>query len=243
MSEDKKSSMTHRERAEELYESIGGDLCICQRADVPHWCERCQGRIQLIREVLASAACQGETSPQVTAHIQALSDLCEEVWLSHRDKDDAEYNECEKDECAWCEETKRHIAALKAPGEATGTRFDELRALVKGWDGYKADPLDPVLIDRAEQFLRGVNIVPCGDGGVQLEWHTKEVDVEIEFEPDGTVDVWSEPKGEATGTRLVVCSRNCAHPRRDRDQEHPGICECGGWLTDVIREEPIHGSD
>lgn len=35
-------------RAEELYEAIGGDLCICQRADVPHWCEKCRARIALI---------------------------------------------------------------------------------------------------------------------------------------------------------------------------------------------------
>jgi hypothetical protein len=34
------------------------------------------------------------------------------------------------------------------------------------------------------------------------------------------------------GTTLV-CSRGCANPKRDRAQEHPGICECGGFLDDV----------
>lgn len=38
-----------RERAEALYEELGGDLCICQRDDVPHWCERCQRSIDLIQ--------------------------------------------------------------------------------------------------------------------------------------------------------------------------------------------------
>ena len=30
----------------------------------------------------------------------------------------------------------------------------------------------------------------------------------------------------------VVCSRSCAEPRRAKEQEHPGICVCGGSLTD-----------
>lgn len=38
-----------RIRAEALYEELGGDLCICQNADVPHWCEKCQQRIALIQ--------------------------------------------------------------------------------------------------------------------------------------------------------------------------------------------------
>jgi len=37
-----------RERAEALYEELGGDLCICQNADVSHWCESCQGKIDTI---------------------------------------------------------------------------------------------------------------------------------------------------------------------------------------------------
>jgi hypothetical protein len=35
-------------RAEALWEELGGDLCICQRLDVPHWCESCRRRIDLI---------------------------------------------------------------------------------------------------------------------------------------------------------------------------------------------------
>lgn len=33
----------------------------------------------------------------------------------------------------------------------------------------------------------------------------------------------------------VVCSRGCGNPRRDPEHEHPGVCVCGGYLTD----EPI----
>ena len=39
-----------RARLEGLWESLGGDLCICQRADVSHWCEKCQQRLQLLGE-------------------------------------------------------------------------------------------------------------------------------------------------------------------------------------------------
>lgn len=38
-------------RAESLYEQIGGDLCICQQAEVTHWCEKCQERIAYILTV------------------------------------------------------------------------------------------------------------------------------------------------------------------------------------------------
>lgn len=58
--------------AEDLWEELGGDLCICQRADVSHWCESCQRKLQLIRETLdawlrlhgpAGGARDGQTEP------------------------------------------------------------------------------------------------------------------------------------------------------------------------------------
>jgi hypothetical protein len=39
---------TLRQRAEALWEELGGDLCVCQRPEVPHWCETCQRRIDTI---------------------------------------------------------------------------------------------------------------------------------------------------------------------------------------------------
>jgi len=57
-----------RERAEALWEELGGDLCICQRSDVPHWCENCQRRIDTILAAFHRAGAdgrsgQGETPP------------------------------------------------------------------------------------------------------------------------------------------------------------------------------------
>jgi hypothetical protein len=49
-----------RVRAESLYEELGGDLCSCQRVDVPSWCERCVWRIGVI--VTAFRRWQGEAA-------------------------------------------------------------------------------------------------------------------------------------------------------------------------------------
>lgn len=57
-----------RSIAESLYEEIGGDLCICQRADVPHWCENCQVRLDRIVATLADLV-DGHA-----AHINTLED-------------------------------------------------------------------------------------------------------------------------------------------------------------------------
>lgn len=36
--------------AEALWEELGGDLCVCQRPDVVHWCESCQRKIEKIMD-------------------------------------------------------------------------------------------------------------------------------------------------------------------------------------------------
>lgn len=66
------------------------------------------------------------------------------------------------------------------------SRFDELRQLKRNWDSYDSLPIDPATIDRAELFVNRMQIMPCSDGGVQLEWHTHGYDIELTFNPDGT---------------------------------------------------------
>ena len=41
-----------RQMAERLWEELGGDLCICQRPEIVHWCEGCQSRINKIEATL-----------------------------------------------------------------------------------------------------------------------------------------------------------------------------------------------
>jgi hypothetical protein len=66
------------DRAENLYEEIGGNLCICQGAYIPRWCEKCQQRIGFIRSVFIRL--QNET----------YHDLCNSLGIPReRDKDGA----------------------------------------------------------------------------------------------------------------------------------------------------------
>jgi hypothetical protein len=48
------AAKSRRREAEALWEEIDG-LCICQRAEVRHWCESCQLRIDIIQAALKAA--------------------------------------------------------------------------------------------------------------------------------------------------------------------------------------------
>jgi hypothetical protein len=51
------------------------------------------------------------------------------------------------------------------------------------------------------------------------------------FVAGGNVGVGMVPKRRAAET-VMRCSR-CEYPTRDKEQEHPGICVCGGYIDDV----------
>lgn len=74
--------MESRARAEALWEELGGDLCVCQQPDVPHWCERCQRRIDLIQSALKRAADLSEVC--ICAAVQTEEGL---VIRGHRHHD------------------------------------------------------------------------------------------------------------------------------------------------------------
>ena len=67
-------------------------------------------------------------------------------------------------------------------------RFDDLTSLPPGWDGYAGRPVTfhcamfaANLIERL--FVAGVpapQLVPGGDGTLQIEWHRNQFDVEID---------------------------------------------------------------
>ncbi len=58
-----------RLRAESLWEELGNNLCVCQRAEVPHWCEDCQ---RCIDSILAAFTRHGESQRDRTQVIAAL---------------------------------------------------------------------------------------------------------------------------------------------------------------------------
>jgi len=74
----------------------------------------------------------------------------------------------------------------------------KLAELPKGWDSYGSDPISPSCIQKAIEVLPKLvnentpmpSIVPCSNGGVQIEWHTRGMDVEIEFTPKGRIEAF-----------------------------------------------------
>ena len=84
-------------------------------------------------------------------------------------------------------------------------RFDELTSLARGWDGYAGRPVSfhcaqfaANLIERL--FVGGVpapQLVPGGDGTLQIEWHRNQYDVEIDVLD--TYDVLAVRRNITTG--------------------------------------------
>ena len=68
-------------------------------------------------------------------------------------------------------------------------------ALPPGWDSYGAPAIDANAITQASKVLQSVTepntpapyVLPTPRGGVQFEWHTKEIDLEIEVSPGNEV--------------------------------------------------------
>ncbi len=116
----------------------------------------------------------------------------------------------EDDPPAWLDPTAEALAGLLH--------------LTPNWDSYGARAIDPVHVYAALDLLVLVMqddtpapaVVPTNRGGVQLEWHTRGIDLEIEtlslhrqhvsFEDPATKDEW---EGEVVSdlARLVDCIR------------------------------------
>jgi hypothetical protein len=71
--------------------------------------------------------------------------------------------------------------------------LSSLLALPTNWDSYGARPIDPQCVAYALNLLRSTMrpetpapaVVPTSLGGVQIEWHTKGLDLEIEIRSPG----------------------------------------------------------
>lgn len=85
-----------------------------------------------------------------------------------------------------------------------------LLSMPRGWDSYGAQAVDPACIASALELAFTMmhertplpSIVPTSLGGVQLEWHTRGIDLEIEirspsrisacFEDQRTNETWAD---------------------------------------------------
>ena len=102
------------------------------------------------------------------------------------------------------EEIIRQLRAAIAIKEGIKTDFSQdykdeiqrLAVLPKNWDSYGSPPPSMPALLAAERLLQSkAEIVPCPNGGVQLEWPV--ACAEVSFEPDGTQEF--DPDSAADG--------------------------------------------
>lgn len=86
--------------------------------------------------------------------------------------------------------------------------LDRLGRLPPGWDGDAARPVATGVLEAVGRFIRSgalehakaadLQLVPTTQGGVQLEWHTHDLDLILECEPTGAVSYYvaDETSGE-----------------------------------------------
>ena len=92
-------------------------------------------------------------------------------------------------------------------------RAIELRQLPRDWNSHGAEPVSDAAFVRTVEFLSaylvlgvaGPVLVPTVRGGLQLEWHRRGVDIEVEVNPDGSVSWCAEDRqtGEEFETNLA----------------------------------------
>jgi len=58
---------------------------------------------------------------------------------------------------------------------------EQIRALKPGWNTYGA----PEVTEDAIETVKWVFVIPCNDGGIQLELHLHGVDFELIIDPSG----------------------------------------------------------
>jgi len=99
---------------------------------------------------------------------------------------------------------------------ATRRQFAQLRAYTTGWDGPNSSAIDDhtlaIAAHALESALTGLvdvptpAIVPCADGGIQIEWCLPEGQFEMYFYTDGDVAAWlrDQTGAEHEGTGLVA---------------------------------------
>jgi hypothetical protein len=91
-------------------------------------------------------------------------------------------------------------------------RLRELMQLAAGWDSYGAPRVDPRIEPIAEDLIEwfAVDDMPAPDifatteGGIQIEWHIRGVNVEIDISPDeSTVYFHDIQSGDAPWVRRL----------------------------------------
>jgi hypothetical protein len=80
--------------------------------------------------------------------------------------------------------------------------FINIQSLPENWDSYSGKRIDRDLIRQSLSVLEQImetsspapSVVPLGNGGIQLEWHRKQQDLEICFTPDDSAQFFYQDK-------------------------------------------------
>jgi len=91
-------------------------------------------------------------------------------------------------------EAKKSEAGKKRQEIDWNKELDRIAKLEDGWDSYDARKISNKAINTAHSFLRNqrycpTHVAPQSDGGLQIEWYTKSLEVEIEIDNEGNMDV------------------------------------------------------
>ena len=64
-------------------------------------------------------------------------------------------------------------------------RLSDIKCLEKDWNGYEAEPIDKIIIDKAEYIIKNIciqpQIFPTGRGSIQLQYEHEDKSY-LEFE-------------------------------------------------------------
>lgn len=90
------------------------------------------------------------------------------------------------------------------------SRLDELHELPENWDTYGGVPVSREVTTYSLAILGAVmqidtpapDIVPLPHGGIQMEWHAPDHDLEITIEEPGFASVWSVSPAYPAGREM-----------------------------------------
>jgi hypothetical protein len=105
----------------------------------------------------------------------------------------------------------RHVTARDSPHQSETitvptwlrpvvTELQAILALPEGWNSYRARRIEgqaairavQLLLDSARPGTPPPSVLPTFPGGIQLEWHTRGVDLEVEITPQGQIKMVCE---------------------------------------------------